>query len=309
MDSPVPRAVALRVLALTTVLGLLMGCATMRYGGAPEPSFDLKEDLRQLSQHFGPETSITGYYSSNRTPDDRNKFIIGRLTLINLRYLEFIRNLTSDRQLLESAVGMAVLGLNLAGTAVPLAQTKTILSAISAGITGSKGVIDKNYYFEKTIPALVAQMNAERQKALTPILQGIQASLKDYPFENAVVDLDNYYNAGTFTGAVQSIQADAAKKEDKAITDNKKVIPLATAAQTAQKGKLANSLNKLANTPENLRKIQTALNIISTLKADKLTPKEDFDGAKTQLQQYIRDATLEDLDKYSDVFMKAGILT
>jgi hypothetical protein len=224
MNSPLPRPVSLRILALTTVISLLMGCATMRYGGAPEPSFNLKTDIEELKQ-YGLSTSIKAYYDKkpNQTEQDRNYFVIGRLTLINLRYLEFVRNLTCDQQLLDSAVGMALLGLNLAGTAVPYAQTKTILAAISAGIAGSKDVIDKNYYFEKTIPALVAQMNAERQKALTPLLQGMQLSLKDYPFENAVVDVDNYYNAGTFTGAIQSIQADAGEKEQKQKVVNRRL--------------------------------------------------------------------------------------
>ena len=68
--------------------------------------------------------------------------------------------MTAERQLLDSAAGMLELGLNLAGTAVAAAGTKTILSAIAAGVTGSKEIVDKNYFFEKTIPALVGQMNA-----------------------------------------------------------------------------------------------------------------------------------------------------
>jgi hypothetical protein len=302
------KLLPIKVIVIVAAASMLAGCASLRYGGAPEPSFNLKADINELNQHFGLSASITGYYK-NPSKEARNQFIIGRLTLINLRYLEFVRNLTKDRQLLDSAVGMALLGLNLAGTAVPAAQTKTVLFAISAGLIGSKEVIDKNFYFEKTIGALVAQMNAERQKALNPLLQGMKLSLDDYPFEYAVVDLDAYYNAGTFTGAVQAIQADAATKEKDAIKQNQKVIPMATAAQTAQKANLTDSLNKLANTPENLGIIKTALNLISILKGDKLTPKEDFDGAKKQLQQYIRDASLEDLDKFSDVFMKAGILS
>jgi hypothetical protein len=43
--------------------------------------------------------------------------------LINLRYLKFIRNLTSERQLLDSAMAITAMGLGLAGTMVPLSHT------------------------------------------------------------------------------------------------------------------------------------------------------------------------------------------
>jgi hypothetical protein len=250
----------------------------MRYGGAPEPSFNLRTDIEELKE-FGPSTSIKEYYKNvNHTEQERNKFIIGRLTLINLRYLEFVRKLTRDRQLLDSAVGMALLGLNLSSTAVPFAQTKTILSAIAAGLTGSKEVIDKNYYFEKTIPALVAQMNAERQKALTPLLQGMRASLKEYPFENAVVDLDNYYNAGTFTGAVQTIQADAAAKEQKQNVINRKLsmpTPEEKAARPVLKAFFAKKFQESAKDKvTETDKLQKALKTLGVADADIPAGKE-----------------------------------
>lgn len=59
-------AVALRVMVVVGVVSLLVGCATMRYGCAPEPSFDIQRDLEQLSQQFEPSTSITEFYASTR---------------------------------------------------------------------------------------------------------------------------------------------------------------------------------------------------------------------------------------------------
>jgi hypothetical protein len=197
---------------------MLVGCSTIRYGGAPEPSFDIDKDLDELSREFAPSVSIETFFK-NPSKEARDKFITGRVTLANIQYIKFVRQLTSERQLLDSAASMLTLGLNLAGTAVSAAGTKTILSAIAASVTGSKEVVDKNYYFEKTIPVLVGQMNAERKRALVPILEGMKNDLSMYPFGDAVNDTHNYYQAGTFTGALQRIQADAGAKEKKADDD------------------------------------------------------------------------------------------
>lgn len=209
-----------RMLAVA-MAGLIAGCSTIRYGGAPEPSFDVNKDLEQLAKQFEPADSISKFYNNkNPTVDDRNEFITGRITMMNIRYIQFVRQLTTDQQLLDTAAAMLVLGMNIAGASFAAAGTKTVLAAVSAGLTGSKEAIDKNYFFDKTIPALVGQMNADRKKALIPLLAGANTTtLKEYSFAQAVTDLHNYYFAGTFAGAIQSIQADAAIKESKADID------------------------------------------------------------------------------------------
>lgn len=201
--------------ALVVALGgglLATGCRTIYYGGAPEPSFDVAQDLKQLEAHLSRTITIEGYYA-NPTREARDKFITGRLVLTNIQYIRFLRGITSEEQLLSSASEMLTLALSLAGTMVDSAGSKTNLAALAAGVTGAKETIKKNYFYEQTIPALVAAMNAERKKALYPILDGMRGSLEQYPFERAVSDLHYYYEAGTFAGAVQAIQADAGAKE------------------------------------------------------------------------------------------------
>jgi hypothetical protein len=283
-------SLAFRVIVVGAAISLLAGCATMRYGGAPEPSSNLNTDIDELNQHFGLSTSITGYYSK-KTKDARDEFIVGRLTLMNLRYLKFIRNLTSERQLLDSATAITAMGLGLAGSMVPLALTTKILAAVSAGVAGTKEVIDKNYYFEKTIPALVAQMNAERQKALTPILEGMQKDIDQYRLEQAVVDLNNYYIAGTFAGAIQSIQADAGKKEEESKDENKRIrkldkpTPEEKAARTILKAFFAKKDQEYAkdNVTE-MDKLQKALKNLGVADTDIPTDKKIIKTLRDQWQ-------------------------
>jgi hypothetical protein len=279
---------------------LLGGCGTVRYGGAPEPSFDADQDLEQLGRVFQPADSISQFYASPSL-DGRNRFITGRLTMMNIRYIQFIRHLTTDRQLLDTAGAMLTLGMNIAGAAVGAASTKTVLAALSAGVTGTKEVIDKNYYFDKTIPALVGQMNAERKKALIPILAGLKVDLDDYPFAQAVTDLHNYYFAGTFAGAIQAIQADAAEKEQRQDQIIATLTPLSI-EQVADKAALTQALGTLG--AADLPKIQKAIQILDP----KITPPSDLERAKNQLQSYIRGArTPSRISEVANAFKSANI--
>jgi hypothetical protein len=206
------------VLGLSLVLFLhSFGCTSLRYAGAPPPSYNVDEDLKQLAEYFKPATAVSNYYSLvTPTPKDRDVVISARLVMINLEYLKWLLTVTADKQFLDTAADVLVLSLDLAATITGGKTGKTILSAVSAGVTGSKTSIDKHYYYEKTIPALIAAMNAQRKVVLERILIGMKGDLEDYSFEQALSDVYEYYQAGTFMGAVMAIQSDSGAKEKKA---------------------------------------------------------------------------------------------
>jgi hypothetical protein len=299
-------------LSCIVVSVLLFGCNSTHYGGAPEPSFDVDKDLKQLAKYFGDADSIKGYYERKSRPgvsgDElkaaRDEFIAARLTMMNIRYIQFIRQSTSDKQLLDSSVDILGIGLNIAGVSFDSAATKTALAGIAAGVSGSKAVIDKNYYFEKTIPALIAAMNAQRKKALVPILDGVQKDISDYTFEEAVTDLHNYYFAGTFIGAIQVIQADAGVKEqaqDRSIAIAK--YGPVTKADVTLKERLTSAIGKLEE--KDLKKAQDALALLE--EPGEAVPQK-LQDAKDALQYHVKKARnpkqIKDLAK---VFQAAEI--
>lgn len=278
----------------------LAGCATIRHGGAPEPSFDVDRDLEQLAKQFGEADTITDFYR-NPSVDARNRFASGRVTMMNIRYIQFVRQSTSDKQLLDSAAAMLTLGLNLAGTAVGAAGTKTVLAAIAAGVTGSKEVVDQNYYFEKTVPALVAQMNAERKKALIPILVGSRQPLDDYPFAQVVTDLHNYYFAGTYIGALQAIQGDAGAKEQRQDQIIARLVPVSE-TDIVTKQALTRAIGRLS--AADLPKIRQAVQALDPRAAAGTTLAE----GQEQLQGYVRGArTPASIAEVAKAFTDAGI--
>ncbi len=294
---------------------ILQGCANLRSGGAPEPSFDINSDLEKLALEFESGTNITNFYKAP-SKDARNRFVTGRLVQIDLRYLQFIRALTADKQQLDSATDIANLTLNLAGTLVGGARAKTNLAALAAGISGSKAIIDKDYYYEKSIDALVATMNAKRKEVLVGMLKGLTLPLDFYSFETAVIDLNEYYLAGTLNGALRFIHSEAVKSETISDKDIKEVRYKLTSPTLAQIDDLKRLTDDLGDKKWTLEKANNALRALGVNEADLPTILDDKDGkpgAKRKLKQMISEAkNLADSDartaalkKISDVFDQA----
>ena len=295
----------------------LSACSSLRNGGAPEPSFDINADLEKLAKEFDSATNITNFYSTPDTGrmDARNRFISGRLVQVDLRYLRFIKTLTSDKQQLDSATDIANLALNLAGTLVGTARAKTNLAAAAAGIGGAKTTIDKDFYYEKSIDALVATMNAKRKEVLVGILTGLATPLDQYPFERAVTDLQQYYLAGTLNGAIRFIHTEAAQKEKVSDDEIKEIykLPIPTRVQINDTDRLTDSIGASD------LKIEKANGVLKALGVDDAQlPKvlDGVDGVRQKLKDKVRSAMrLRDNDirtaeikKLTDAFQSAGIL-
>lgn len=210
-----PLSSCLASLAFVLV-ALLQGCSSLRHGGAPDPAFTVQADLAALKEALGSTASVTAYYAGEPNEPRRNAFVDSRVAMANLVYIQFIGDLTADKQHLDAASDLLVLGLNLLGTAASGVRAQANLAATAAGIGGSKAIVDKNYYYEKTASALVATMNASRKEVLLRILEGVQKPLASYTFSQAVADTYDYYAAGTLNSAIASVQASAAARETKA---------------------------------------------------------------------------------------------
>ena len=267
--------------AALLVSALALGaCETLTEPGAPHRSFEIDKDIQALEAHFEQGPTITDFYD-NPTREKRDEFISGRLTLMNIQYIKFIRRFAVEKAQLDTAADVLIVGLNLAGTLVGAASTKGILAAISGGTAASRTSINKNFFHEKTVPVLITAMNAERKEALIPIFQGIGESLKDYPFARALSDLHVYYQAGTFIGALQAIQKDSGAKEEKA------------------DAMLLRAITPEAFTPEMIERRKELDNTIDGLDKDKaiaLLPKieAEFTEIKAFMAAYTEDVRAAD---------------
>jgi hypothetical protein len=96
----------------------------------------------------------------------RNNTVTARIFSIDANFHQFVRDLTTQQNLSAVGVDWAAIGLASPGAVVGSAQTKAILAAISAGILGAKASVDKDVFYNKTIPALITlNGSAEENRA------------------------------------------------------------------------------------------------------------------------------------------------
>lgn len=198
------KRLGLLVLILSALA--LTGCATIR--GAPGRPCDSKKTLEQLDPYYAK--ALEDYYKpgADRT-SVRNYFIETRLGIIDAEYLDFKQHLYGEGVLSGFLTDVGAIGLNAAGTLTPAASTKSILAAISGGLIGTRASAEKNFYFERTMAALLSQMEALRKTVRLRIMKGMAASADAYALSQAKTDLADYYSAGTVAGAIVGMTKEA----------------------------------------------------------------------------------------------------
>ena len=206
-----PVAPLLRHLSCRAVLALLLvavtGCAGI--DSAP-PRFGTEANaLKAADAYFDGILRRYLAASPQKQKEIRNGFIETRAALVDQGYAGFRQTLYTQRVGMNVGVDLATLGLNAVGAVTGSVPAKTGLHALSGGLIGSKASIDKNVFFDRTMPALLAQMEAQRSTVRLRLLGGMMVGPDRYPLMQARADLEEYYVAGTLVGAIGSITTQA----------------------------------------------------------------------------------------------------
>ena len=193
------------------------GCAAS--GGYPDYPVNVEVDQAVLRYYFEPST-IQLYLSAPAGGRGaiRNEIIYGRIAAYDIEYAKFQQDISRERSLTDTTGDITALVLNALGASLVSNATKTALAASSAAVTGSKLAIDRNIFYERTMPALFAQMDANRAEALVRIEGGTTLPDSQYPLTKAFVDLNAYREAGSLPGALSAITHAAGLKKEAAQT-------------------------------------------------------------------------------------------
>lgn len=190
--------------------------------GFPSQSVDVETRLAQMDIYRGD--TLIKQYNDPVTANDpiqrrriRNDLINGRIALIDIHFNEFLQGLHEEDVGLNVATDAITIGLGTAGALVA-GGAGQVLSGTSAAVIGGKQSVDKNAFFDQTMPALMAKMIAQRKSVLVGIRNGLLNSTDaQYPLAQGLADLEEYYHAGTIpaaiTGVVQSAGAEAAEAD------------------------------------------------------------------------------------------------
>lgn len=153
----------------------------------------------------------------------RNMALSKRMYLIDSNFAEFETKLFQRMREAGFGTDVLTLGVTSAGAASS-GGAASILSAIGAGITGSRAAFDKEVLADKTLPAIHAAMRANRAKLRNRIITGMSKSIDAYPPYVAVSDITDYEAAGTMLTALiglteqATVEARAEEKKLEVIT-------------------------------------------------------------------------------------------
>jgi hypothetical protein len=205
----ISKAAKCGLLALASLS--IAGCASLE--GAPKAIIPVSKSLDILKDH-DVQNAILKFHGAagDRHNLDQRQYrdmvIALYLNAIDARYNEFRKDISGEGRGGAIGADAAVVGLTTMATLVE--KSATDLSAVAAAFAGGKGTVDKNLYFDRALPAILAAMDAERAKVRKHIVASMRNSEKDYPLEVAFGDLAAYEASASIDRAIDSITAAAA---------------------------------------------------------------------------------------------------
>lgn len=268
-------------------LSTMVGCASLRNGGTPESLPTRGDDRASVDKVLQDAGKLEKLFASGLDVAKRNQFIRARLIAIDSRFYDFVTSLRVERQAADAGVQLAQIALGVAGVATAAIRTKTNLAAAAATLAGAKAVVDKEYYFDKSVPGLVAIMNAKRLGVLTSIRRSMIDDTDIYGPQDVISDLDRYERMGQLAEAVAAVEV-YAKDEEKQNLADIRTIPPVTDAQVEDKRGVNISINKLAQagaTSQNRAKLDAALLALGGKSDRGQSDKAAFDAAYDALRR------------------------
>lgn len=207
----------LRILCLVAALPVLGGCAALDgYPGDPSPPGNL-DTLRQA--YFPLNTQLEDAYKAAlgdpvKRRQLRDEIVYGRMHVYDMEFTLFVRDLSAGNNTFSVGTDFAALALSGLGATTGNAATKAALAAASGGVLAANGAVNKDIFYQKTVPAIIAQMEADRENAEATIVNNL-ANLNDdqYPLQRAVLDLDRLNDAGNLNSAIATITKSAADQK------------------------------------------------------------------------------------------------
>jgi len=201
---------------LVIICQALASCSSVQgFANDPENSSSV---LTSLSDYFDPKWEVQYYSESDavRRQGLRDEIVAARMRAYDIEFDDFVRSLYGESNLVDAGGGLVVTAIGAVGATSGGLAAKSALNAASSGITGAQGVISKDLYYQRTIPALIAEMDADRNNAKASILLGLKQSDSNYPLVQAYADLENLKNAGGIPRAISNVTGAASTNAQQA---------------------------------------------------------------------------------------------
>ncbi len=191
---------------LVCLLVPLAGCSPLR----PRSPKMLSSYTAEAGNGFAP-----GWLSAyNALPDAakqgvRNSLLLRSVWLVDRNYDKFEVAYYANKAT-EDILG-DVTAILLGGSTVFTASShaKTVISVVGSAVVGAKASVDAHWYDSQTRDAVVKEMQALRASQLAAIMTGISQTPSAYTMEQGMLDIQEYYQSGSISSALQAINQSA----------------------------------------------------------------------------------------------------
>jgi hypothetical protein len=190
----------------------LASCASIN--GSPDPIISRAEQVGLLKP-YRMDQAVIAFRSNDAAQRmgmsrfDYRNFVVGLyLNAVDAQYRAFRTALRRQRGIGNVGFDAVLLGLTGFGQFATEAAGHRLAAAATA-LTGLRGSIDKQIYFDQTLPALLASMDAERDRVKARILTNLKRDANQYPLDLAFTDIGAYETSATLDRAIDRITASA----------------------------------------------------------------------------------------------------
>jgi hypothetical protein len=204
---------------LAAILAVALGGCTSLRGSQDSALTSAQTVIGAANSDYANYLTIMNKYNELKGDEAeqmqfRNRVLMIYMDAIDENYKKYSADLFSEGIQSGLAFDTGIIGLSAMG-ALFEDSAKDMATIISAA-SGVHAAVDKDLYFDRTLPALISTMDANRAKVEAEILGKMKLSTKSYPIEGAMRDLRQYQEAGLLYRAITDVTGTAAEKKQEA---------------------------------------------------------------------------------------------
>jgi hypothetical protein len=202
------RGSALPAFGIAVIVLAQTGCAPVQ-GFTPDPACSSTEmatlatRIDAAQKVYDGEGTVAPMLAVRTAYRDR--IVNARIAQNECNYNEFQARLWGDANIISLAGDLSILTLAGLGATIGNAATSSALAAASAGVVGAQAAISKDLYYQRTLPALMAQMTANRERVKAAIYENIKTDDDTYPLGRAQADLGALARASGLPAAIENV--------------------------------------------------------------------------------------------------------
>ncbi|KAB8061411.1 hypothetical protein GCN74_04890 [Janthinobacterium sp. FT14W] len=149
----------------------------------------------------------------------RNGIVRDFMAIADHNYLQFKNDLLAGRVRSDTAADISELLLSTATTLTGGLMAKSNLGAASTLLKGSRATVDKNFFAQQTMRAIINSMEVGRSSDKTVINSKMTQSTDTYPISEAISDVQRYQSRASLFLAVLDL-ANQSGKSAASLEDN-----------------------------------------------------------------------------------------